>query len=48
LDDDEDLVLPELVELVVGMPEVAEDRDVGRALVEDDRVVRGDQPAAGG
>jgi hypothetical protein len=42
LHDDEHLVLAELVKLLVGAADVAEDRDLRATLVEQDRVVRSD------
>src|SRR4051812_17989827 len=47
LDDDEDLVPAELVEDVVGAPEMAGDGDALAVFVEHDRIVRGDEPLAG-
>jgi hypothetical protein len=48
LHDDEQLVLTELVQLVVRAAEVAVDGEVVAALVQQDGVVRGDEPGARG
>ena len=47
LHDDEHLVLPELVQLLVGAAEVAHDGDALCVLLEQRRVVRGDQAVRG-